>query len=53
MSVTSIRIEEDLDKALESASSDMKRPKSWIINQALRAYLKNRELEDQYWQDTL
>jgi len=53
MSITSIRIEDDLERALEGIAHDMKRPKGWIINEALREYLQRRELEKQRWQDTL
>ena len=53
MSVTSIRIEDDLEQALTTASQDLQRPKGWVINTALREYLAHRSLEQQRWQDTL
>jgi predicted transcriptional regulator len=53
MSVTSIRIDDDLDHELESAAHDMRRSKGWLINEALREYLQHRRLENQRWQDTL
>lgn len=53
MSVTSIRIEDEIEPVLEAAAKDMRRSKGWIINEALREYLQNRELEKQRWQETL
>lgn len=53
MSVTSVRIEDDLEQALEILAHDMRRPKGWLINEALREYLRRRELDNQRWQDTL
>ncbi len=53
MSITSVRIEDDLEQSLEKTANSMKRSKAWIINEALRAFLTNRELEKQRWQDTL
>jgi predicted transcriptional regulator len=53
MSITSVRIEVELEQALDAAANDMRRPKGWVINEALREYLRHRELEKQRWQDTL
>jgi len=53
MSITSVRIEDDLEQALEGAAQDMRRTKGWVINEALREYLRHRELEKQRWEDTL
>lgn len=53
MSVTSIRIEDDLESSLEKTARDMRRSKGWVINEALREFLKHREIEQQRWHDTL
>lgn len=53
MSVTSIRIEDDLEGSLEKTARDMRRSKGWVINEALREFLKHREIEQQRWRDTL
>lgn len=53
MSVTSIRIEQDLERPLKTAATRMQRTQSWIINTALREFLENRNLEEVRWQDTL
>ena len=45
-STSSIRLPDDLKSLLASTSRQMKKPKNWIVNQALREYLQvhNREL---------
>jgi predicted transcriptional regulator len=53
MSVTSVRIEDDLEKPLEAVANDMHRSKGWIINEALREYLQNRQLTKKRWEETL
>lgn len=53
MGVTSIRIQEDLEKLLDQAASRLHRSKNWLINQALREYLERDSLEQQRWQETL
>ena len=53
MSVTSIRLEDDLNAPLKQAMHNMQRTKAWIINEALRQYLQNQQLEQQRWQDTM
>ena len=53
MSVTSVRIEDDLEQPLEAAANDMNRSKGWIINEALREYLQHKQLQEKHWQDTI
>lgn len=53
MSVTSVRIEEDLEESLELAAENMQRSKGWIINKALREFLNHINQENQRWEDTL
>lgn len=53
MSVTSIRIENDLMSALEHIAHNLRRSKSWVINEALKEYLSHHSLEESRWQDTL
>ena len=50
--VTSVRIEEDLAKHLESLAKSLKRPKGWLINEALREYLERDIIEKQRWRET-
>lgn len=53
MSITSIRLAEDIEKPLESLAKKLDRSKSYIINQAIKEFLAKQSLEDSRWQDTL
>ena len=53
MAVTSLRIPDDLHEPLDKTARELQRSKNWIINQALRDYLKRREVEKQRWVETL
>ncbi len=53
MAVTSIRLQEDLEKLLEQATNRLHRSKNWLINQALREYLERDMNEQQRWQETV
>ena len=50
--VTSVKIEEELAKHLESLAISLKRTKGWLINEALREYLERDALKKQRWQET-
>lgn len=53
MSVTSIRITDDVEKPLEALSKKLDRSKNYLINQAIKEFLVRQSLEDSRWQDTL
>ncbi len=53
MSITSIRLTDDIDKPLESLAKKLDRSKNYIINQAIREFLLKQSLEDSRWQETL
>jgi len=53
MSVTSIRLQPDIEKHLEDAVKRSQRSKNWLINQAIREYLEREVQERQRWQETL
>lgn len=53
MSVTSIRLQEDIEKLLDSAANRLHRSKNWLVNQALREYLERDMNEQQRWQETV
>ena len=53
MSITSIRIPDDVEKPLESLSKKLDRSKSYLINQAIKEFIARQSLEDSRWQDTL
>ncbi len=53
MSITSIRLTDDIDKPLESLARKLDRSKNYLINQAIKEFLAKQSLEDSRWQDTL
>lgn len=53
MSITSIRISDDVNKPLESLAKKLDRSKSYIINQAIKEFLARQSLDDARWQETL
>jgi predicted transcriptional regulator len=53
MSVTSIRLQDDLDKLLSDLALKSNRSKNWLINQAIKEFVENQALEEQRWLDTL
>lgn len=53
MSVTSIRLQTELEEPLDELASKLSRSKNWIINQAIKDYLSAQALEEKRWQDTL
>ena len=53
MSITSIRLNDDVDKPLEFLSKKLDRSKNYLINQAIKEFLARQSLEDSRWQDTL
>jgi len=53
MSITSIRIPDDVEKPLESLSKKLDRSKNYLINQAIKEFIAKQSLEDSRWQDTL
>ena len=53
MSITSIRIPDDVDKPLESLSKRLDRSKNYSINQAIKEFIARQSLEDSRWTDTL
>ena len=53
MSVTSVRLQPNIEQSLEIIAEKLHRSKSWLINQALEEYIQRQELEQQRWQETL
>ena len=53
MSVTTVRLQPDLEQCLQDMTSSMHRSKSWLINQALREFFERQALEQNRWQETL
>lgn len=52
MTVTSIRLQADLEEPLKSAAERHRRSKNWLVNQAVREFLQRDALEQQRWHET-
>ncbi len=53
MSITSIRLNKDVDRPLEILAEKLDRSKNYLINQAIKEFLAKQSLEDSRWEDTL
>ena len=53
MSVTTVRLQADVEERLEAMAGKLRRTKSWLINQALREFIDNQTLEQTRWGDTV
>ncbi len=53
MSFTSFRIRDELQDPLEQAATELRRPKAWIINEALASYFDNENQQQRMYRETL
>lgn len=53
MSVTTVRLQPEVESGLEAAAGRLQRSKGWVIYQALREFLARQEQEQTRWQETL
>ena len=53
MSVTSIRLNQDIEEPLEQLACKMNRSKNYLINQAIKEFIGRHSLEDERWDQTL
>jgi len=53
MSITSIRLADEVEQPLDSLAKKLDRSKNYIINQAIKEYIAKQSLEDSRWEDTL
>ncbi|AFI83777.1 CopG family ribbon-helix-helix protein [Methylophaga nitratireducenticrescens] len=53
MSVTTVRLQAEVEHQLEAIASRLQRSKGWVINQALAEYIDKQQLEQERWQQTL
>lgn len=53
MTVTSIRLQPDVENGLDAVTEKLQRSRNWVINEAVREYIAKQSLEDQRWADTL
>jgi predicted transcriptional regulator len=53
MSVTSLRISQDIETPLEQLAKRLDRSKNYLINQAIREFIARQIEEDGRWLETL
>ena len=53
MSVTSVRLNSEIEAPLKKLSKKLDRSKSYIINQALKEYIQRQTMVVTRWNDTL
>lgn len=53
MSVTTVRLQAEVEQHLEAIASRLQRSKGWVINQALLEYIEKQQLEQERWKQTL
>ena len=53
MTVTSIRLQADVEAGLDAVTEKLQRSRNWVINEAVREYVAKHSLEDARWQETL
>jgi len=53
MSITSVRLQAEIETPLENLAKKLDRSKSYLINQAIKEFLARKSLEEQQWRETL
>lgn len=53
MSITSVRLNTDIETPLEDLAKKLDRSKSYLINQAVKEFIARQSVEDDRWQQTL
>lgn len=53
MSITTVRLQPEIEQGLQAMAGVLHRSKSWVINQAVKEFIGRQELEKQRWQETL
>jgi len=53
MSITSVRLQSDLENQLDFLAQNFHRSKNWLINQAIREYIEKNQQETKRWEETL
>lgn len=53
MSVTSIRLNSEIEKPLADLTKKLDRSKNYIINQAVKEFVARQAMEQDRWNDTL
>ena len=53
MSVTSVRLQAEIEIPLENLAKKLDRSKSYLINQAIKEFLTKKSQEEKRWVETL
>ncbi len=53
MSVTTVRLQPEVESGLEAMAEKLQRSKNWLVNQAVREFVARQEMEEQRWSETL
>ena len=53
MSITSIRLNKEIEKPLENLALKLDRSKNYLINQAIREFIAKQSMDESRWADTL
>lgn len=53
MSVTTIRLQPEVESGLEVMADKLQRSKNWLVNQAIREFVARQETEQTRWAETL
>ncbi len=53
MSVTSVRLQPEIENPLEALSKKLDRSKNYLINQAIKEFIERKALDEQCWLETI
>ena len=53
MSVTTVRLQPEVESGLEAMADKLHRSKNWLVNQAIREFVARQEQEQARWSETL
>ena len=53
MSVTTVRLQPEVESGLEAMADKLHRSKNWLVNQAIREFVARQEQEQSRWSETL
>lgn len=53
MTVTTVRLQPDVESGLEAMSGKLQRSKNWLVNQAIREFVARQEQAQSRWNKTL
>ncbi len=53
MSVTSVRLQPEVESGLNALAEKLNRSRNWLVNQAIREFVARQDLEQSRWAETL